>query len=110
MSGDTPRIEYLEARRVLLNALTAMEPPLGAVVLVGAQAAYLRTEGRIEGYQPFTTDADIVLDPTLLGPIPPLGDAMTAAGFILTDEPPTWPLLVRVSGYSCAAQTFTGAS
>jgi hypothetical protein len=32
------------------------------VVLVGAQAVYLRTAGRLPTYQPFTTDADIVVD------------------------------------------------
>jgi len=89
-AGDQPRIEYVEARRVLLNAVDALRAHLDAVVLVGAQAVYLRTAGRIEGYQPFTTDADIVLDPTLLGPIPPLGEAMTAGGFVLTDEPGIW--------------------
>lgn len=89
--GEQPlRIEYVEARRVLLDVLTALEPHLDAVVLVGAQAVYLRTEGRIEGYQPFTTDADIVLDASRLEPIPPLGDAMTRAGFTLTDEPGIW--------------------
>ncbi len=54
------------------------------------QAVYLRTASRIEGYQPFTTDADLVLNPTLLGPIPPLGEAMLAGGFVLTDEPGIW--------------------
>lgn len=90
MAGTTPRIEYIEARRVLLDVLTALEPHLEAVVLVGAQAVYLRTEGRIAGYQPFTTDADIVLDPTRLGSVPPLGRAMTAAGLTLTEEPGIW--------------------
>ncbi len=99
MPGDTPRIEYLEARRVLLNAVTAMEAHLDALVLVGAQAVYLRTEGRIEGYQPFTTDADVVLDPTLLAAIPPLGDAMRAAGFILTDEPGMWEARLTRPGF-----------
>jgi hypothetical protein len=83
MADAGPRIEYIEARRVLLDALTALTPHLDALVLVGAQAVYLRTSGRIETYQPFTTDADadVVLDPGLLGPIPPLGQAMEAAGF-----------------------------
>lgn len=48
-----------------------MEAHLDALVLVGAQAVYRRTKGRIKAYQPFTTDADVLLDPTLLGPIPP---------------------------------------
>jgi hypothetical protein len=99
VAGDALRIEYLEARRVLLDALTAMQPHLGAVVLVGAQAVYLRTEGRIEGYQPFTTDADFVLDPSLLGPIPPLGQAMEAAGFVLTDEPGIWEARFNRPGF-----------
>jgi hypothetical protein len=98
-AGDTPRIEYVEARRVLLDALHALRPHLDAVVLVGAQAVYLRTAGRIEGYQPFTTDADVVLDPTHLGPIPPLREAMEAAGFVLTDEPGIWEGRVTRPGF-----------
>lgn len=90
MAEEPPRIEYVEARRVLLDALDAMRAHLDAVVLVGAQAVYLRTQGRLTGYQAFTTDADIVLDPAKLGPIPPLGHAMEAAGFTLTDEPGIW--------------------
>jgi len=99
-NGGAPRIEYVEARRVLLNVLDALSAHLGAVVLVGAQAVYLRTEGRIAGYQPFTTDADIVLDPTLLASIPPLGDAMRNAGFVLTDEPGIWEARVTRPGFA----------
>ncbi len=99
MAGDAPRIEYIEARRVLLDALDALRSHLDAVVLVGAQAVYLRTPGRIEGYQPFTTDADVVLDPTLLGAIPPLRDVMEAAGFVLTGEPGIWEARVTRPGF-----------
>ncbi len=88
--ADELRIEYVEARRVLLNALDALNDHLEAVVLIGAQAVYLRSEGRLSGYQPFTTDADVVLDPTLLRPAPPLGQAMRNAGFALTPEPGIW--------------------
>lgn len=87
MADDQPRIEYVEARRVLLNALDALRDHLIAVVLVGAQAIYLRSEGRLVGYQAFATDADVVIDPAKLGPIPPLGRAMEDAGFVLTNEP-----------------------
>ncbi len=59
------RIEYVEARRVLLDALVALQPHIGAIVLVGAQAVYLRTAGRLPTYQPFTTDSDLVVDPNL---------------------------------------------
>ncbi len=60
---DELRIEYAEARRVLLDALAALQPHIGAVVLIGAQAVYLRTAGRLPTYQPFTTDADLVIGP-----------------------------------------------
>jgi len=60
------------------------EPPrarshIDALVLVGAQAVYLRSEGRTAGYQAHTTDAEVMLDPAKLGPIPPLGLAMETA-------------------------------
>jgi hypothetical protein len=65
-----PHRVRVEARRVLLNVLDALRPHLdAAVVVVGAQAVYLRTAGRLAGYQPFTTDADVVHDPGLLADI-----------------------------------------
>jgi hypothetical protein len=87
---DAPRIEYVQARRALLDALTALRPHLGAVVLIGAQAVYLRTEGRLPGYQPFTTDADLVLDPGQLADRPLLAVAMTDAAFSFSGEPGIW--------------------
>ncbi len=47
MAGQPLRMGSVEARRMLLDVLTALEPQLDAVVLVGAQAVYFRTEGRI---------------------------------------------------------------
>ena len=44
---DLPRIEYIESRRVLLDVLSSLREQLDAVVLVGAQAVYLRTAGRL---------------------------------------------------------------
>ena len=78
-------IEYVDARRVLLDALVAIGPQIGAVTLIGAQAVYLRTLDRLTEYQPYTTDADLVLDPGQLSDLPTLGDAMRCAGFVLTD-------------------------
>ena len=54
--SDAPRIEYIEARRVLFDVLSALREQLDAVVLVGAEAVYLRTAGRLPTYQPFPTD------------------------------------------------------
>ena len=66
MNAEQPRIEYVEARRALLDALTALQSHVDAFVLIGAQAVYLRTAGRLPGYQPFTPDADLALDPSRL--------------------------------------------
>ena len=95
---DHPRIEYIEARRVSLDALGALREQLGAVVLVGAQAVYLCTGDLLPAYQPFTTDADIVLDPSLLTDQPALGDVMRNAGFVLTPEPGIWEARFRRVG------------
>jgi len=58
--------QYVVARSVLLDALAALGPQRGAIILVGAQAIYLHT-GAIElAIAEFTTDADITLDTELL--------------------------------------------
>lgn len=91
MSDSGPvRIEYIEARRVLLDALVALQPHIGAIVLIGAQAVYLRTAERLATYQPFTTDSDLVVDPSRLADLPLLGDAMIQAGFEYTGRPGIW--------------------
>ncbi|MGI5179362.1 hypothetical protein ACQEVZ_23830 [Dactylosporangium sp. CA-152071] len=83
---------YVAARRVLLDALDALAGHRSAVVLAGAQAIYART-GAAEidaSVAPFTSDADLALDPRLLGPDPRIDEAMTAAGFRLCGEPGIW--------------------
>lgn len=94
------RQEYVDARRVLLDALSGLQPHLDAFVLVGAQAVYLRTVDRIPGYQPFTTDADLVFDPERLADAPLLADAMTKAGFIFSGQPGIWHRTVTHAGES----------
>lgn len=98
MEARPVRVEYVEARRVLLDALTALLGQLDSLVLVGAQAVYLRTAGRLPTYQPFTTDADIVVDPARLTDRPPIGPAMTKAGFVLTNNPGVWQARFRREG------------
>ena len=75
--------EYVAARRVLLDALAALQPHGSAVIVAGAQAVYLRTGSANLAIAPFTTDGDLALDPTQLGDDPRLGDAMESAGFTL---------------------------
>jgi len=95
--------EYVAARTVLLDALEALADHRDALVVVGAQAVYLRTEP-LEGYQPFTTDADLTIDPGHLPPTPGLEDAMRRAGFHLKGEasgrpePGSWEAEVTIAG------------
>lgn len=78
--ADTPP-EYVAARRVLLDALAALEAHLDAMVLVGAQAVYLHTGDADLGIAPTTTDADIVLSPDRLADQPLLREALVGALF-----------------------------
>ena len=77
---------YVAARRVLLDALTALAPHIDAVILAGAQAVYLHTGTADLAVAPYTTDGDLVLDPRLLEDAPELEAAMTAAGFYLQPQ------------------------
>ena len=79
----------ISAREGLLDAVEALGPHGEAVILVGAQAIYVHTREAGAGFavSPFTYDADIALDPALLGSDPTIIDAMAGAGFNLTDQP-----------------------
>lgn len=72
---------YVMARRVLLDALDALGHHRDAIVLVGAQAVYLRVGDADLAVSPYTTDGDLVIDPTVLAEIPPLERALLDAGF-----------------------------
>jgi hypothetical protein len=78
---------YVEARRVLLDALFALAPFGRAVIVAGAQAIYLRTGEADLSVAPYTKDADLALDRSLLSDEPSLSAAMTGAGFVLSVQP-----------------------
>ncbi len=73
---------YVLARGVLLDALDALGAHRDAVVLVGAQAVYLRVGEADLAVAPYTTDGDLVIDPSILTEIPPLDRSLVAAGFL----------------------------
>lgn len=73
---------YILARRVLLDALHALGAHRDAVVLVGAQAVYLRVGEAELAVAPFTTDGDLAIDPAILAEIPPLEEALMRANFL----------------------------
>lgn len=92
MSGETlaQEPEYVEARRVLLDALEALGSHRKAVVLVGAQAIYHRVGAGYLQVAPFTSDGDLALNPDVLDDEPLLAEALLAAGFSLAVKPGTW--------------------
>lgn len=100
MTGPPPLM--VEARRVLLEALEALAEHRGSLVLVGAQAVYLRTdEIELSFSASYTTDADLAIDPTTLADTPLLAALMTAAGFKRTqpDRPGIWGKSIVVDGH-----------
>lgn len=95
--------EYVEARRVLLDALEALKGQSAAVVLAGAQAIYLRTGPDSLAIAAYTTDGDLAVDPALLEDAPPLDHLMEAAGFRLAElqgaaEPGIWQKSAVIGG------------
>jgi hypothetical protein len=62
----------------LLDALEALGAHRDSIVVVGAQAVYLRTGGADLAVAEFTTDADLAIDPGALRPDPRLDAALAA--------------------------------
>lgn len=99
---------YVAARRILLDALEALAPHGAAFIVVGAQAIYLHT-GAAEldrTVAPYTTNGDLVVNPSLLGNDPLLATAMRSARFDLSPqpgghvEPGIWIATANVGGES----------
>jgi len=86
-------VETVRARTVLLDALEALGEHRSSIILVGAQAVYLRTGSADVALAEYTTDADLVLDPRALATDPRIEDAMDGAGFVrdpTNENPGTW--------------------
>jgi hypothetical protein len=94
-----PDPEYVLARRVLLDALQALGEQRSAVVLVGAQAIYLHTGDAELAVAPYTTDGDVVVDPSRLRDNPTLGEVLHGAGFYAdTQHVGTWVMSLLFEG------------
>lgn len=92
-------IEHVAARRVLLDALDALDSQRKAIILVGAQAVYLQTgDSGIAGFAPFTTDADLVLSPTQLDAHPLIEQLLGGASFNQRGNPGIWWKTVELNG------------
>ncbi len=83
---------YVVARRVLLDALVALQDHRDGVILIGAQAVYVHAADANLGVAAYTSDGDLALDPVNLGQHPLIEAAMTSAGFSLNvrNDPGRW--------------------
>ena len=93
---------YIMARRVLLDALRALGHHRDAIVLVGAQAVYLRVGAADLAVTPYTTDGDLVIDPAVLAEIPffPAREVQRHAPYVLASCEHWRPLVNGYSGFT----------
>lgn len=100
----TPDPYYIAARRVLLDALEDLTEHRHAIIVVGAQAVYLRTGAANVGVAEYTTDGDLAVVSDLLADTPLLEDAMSARfdharrGPTTAKEPGVWTRSVEIDG------------
>ncbi|NQD40121.1 hypothetical protein [Glutamicibacter halophytocola] len=87
--GDSPGL-LVRTRAGLLDALQALEGQRDALVVIGAQAVYLRTGELDVALAPATNDSDFSLDPRLLQDDPRIEQAMRRAGFLPSAQPGSW--------------------
>jgi len=85
-----PAPEYVAARRVLLDALTALHEHLGNLILVGSQAVYLHTGEGTLSVPPMTTDGDLALNTQHLAATPEIAQTLIDAGFSPGKNPGQW--------------------
>ena len=81
-----------EARSALLDALHALDDHRDALIVIGAQAVYLRSGAAVVALAESTKDSDLAVNPLNLRDDPHLEDAMTGAGFYLNTngQPGAW--------------------
>jgi hypothetical protein len=96
MTGQDPL--HVAARSVLLDALVAVAAYRRSLIVVGAQAVYLRTTEARLSVAAFTTDGDIVIDPALLPSTPPLEATLADAGFVRSVHPGSWVRTIAIDG------------
>lgn len=91
-SGDRSVDLLVRARSVLLDALDALQDHSDAVIVIGAQAVYLRTGGIDVALAEATKDSDVAVDPRLLADDPRIETAMRSAGFLpdTNGQPGAW--------------------
>ncbi len=84
-----PDPAFSAAREILLDVLATLSVyPSSAIIVVGAQAVYLRTAMIIIDAAPFTIDSDIAIDPRIIPETPSLRALLEDHGYVLRDNQP----------------------
>lgn len=78
------------SRAALLDALTTLDAQRDAVIVVGAQAIYLRTHSAPVALAEATKDSDLAIDPRSLDGNRRVDEAMRSAGFLPAGQPGAW--------------------
>ena len=96
---------YIAARRVLLDALEDLAEHRDAIIVVGAQAVYLRSHAANVGVADYTTDGDLAVDSDRLTDFPLLEEVMGARfshsrAPTGAEEPGVWTRTVQVDSQS----------
>lgn len=89
--------EYVNARRVLLDALTALEGHLDNLILVGAQAVYHHVGDADLNVALMTTDGDLAINTHDLADVPEIGTVLREAGFTPGPNPGHWVAISDVA-------------
>jgi hypothetical protein len=90
--GETDDLA-IRTRAALLDALQALDRQRDSVIVIGAQAVYLRTGSAPVDLAESTKDADLAIDPRELTDDPLIESAMRDAGFELDpakNQPGSW--------------------
>jgi hypothetical protein len=90
MTMDDLAPEYVAARRVLLDALAALEGHVDNLVLVGAQAVYHHAGEADLNVPLLTTDGDLAINTHDLAEAPEIGTLLRGAGFTPGPNPGHW--------------------
>ena len=92
-SPGEPDDLLVRARSALLDAFDALAQHRDSVIVIGAQAVYLRAQNVQVAVAEATKDSDLAVDPRSLGDSPLIQEAMESGGFIrdaTKNQPGAW--------------------
>ncbi|WP_202869705.1 hypothetical protein [Kribbella caucasensis] len=96
----------------MLDALVALDAHRAAVIVIGAQAVYMRTSAAAVALAEATKDSDLAVDPRQLGEHPLLEEAMKRAGFVpnpTSRQPGAWLSPAGIPVDLMVPEAFAGA-